>query len=227
MKKRFSRRRFLGTTAALGAGPRPWANFDYASALNEFLMLGNVATQFEETLEFDPVAMKIVNNAEADGLLRSEYREGWRLGLAVRNPGCWQPGMNSEQRDHGIGCAVAGGQSAHTFPLSDSLPTFFGQTLGCWRGISPDVAKHAAFQKTFGPVHVKHACGCFADWSSRLDDDAVQSKMTDIAGHCPQSVRARALASRIRCSSFMKWSSSDNSSDASPAVFSLWIRSAT
>ena len=51
----------------------------YASALNEFLMLGNVATQFEETLEFDPIAMKIINNAQADALLRSEYREGWTL----------------------------------------------------------------------------------------------------------------------------------------------------
>ena len=65
--------------AACRGGPRPWANFDYASALNEFLMLGNVATQFEETLEFDPIAMKIVNNAEADALLRSEYRDGWTL----------------------------------------------------------------------------------------------------------------------------------------------------
>ena len=65
--------------SACRGGPRPWANFDYASALNEFLMLGNVATQFEETLEFDPIAMKIVNNAQADALLRSEYREGWRL----------------------------------------------------------------------------------------------------------------------------------------------------
>ena len=42
-------------------------------------MLGNVATQFEGPLEFDPVAMKIVNNAEADALLRSEYRKGWAL----------------------------------------------------------------------------------------------------------------------------------------------------
>ena len=65
--------------AACRGGSRPWANFDYASALNEFLMLGNVATQFEETLEFDPIAMKIINNAEADSLLRSEYREGWSL----------------------------------------------------------------------------------------------------------------------------------------------------
>jgi len=65
--------------AACRGGKRPWANFDYASALNEFLMLGNVATQFEEKLEFDPVAMKIVNSAEADALLRCEYRQGWTL----------------------------------------------------------------------------------------------------------------------------------------------------
>lgn len=64
---------------ACRGGKSAWANFDYASALNEFLMFGNLATQFEETLEFDPMAMKIVNNNEADALLRSEYREEWRL----------------------------------------------------------------------------------------------------------------------------------------------------
>jgi len=64
---------------ACRGGKPAWANFDYASALNEFLMLGNVATQFEDKLEFDPVAMKIINNVEADGLLRSEYRQGWSL----------------------------------------------------------------------------------------------------------------------------------------------------
>jgi hypothetical protein len=64
---------------ACRGGQPAWANFDYASALNEFLMLGNVATQFEGKLEFDPVAMKIVNNAQADGVLRSEYRQGWSL----------------------------------------------------------------------------------------------------------------------------------------------------
>jgi hypothetical protein len=65
--------------AACRGGKPAWANFDYADALNEFLMLGNVATQFEGTIEFDPVAMKIVNNAAADALLRSEYRKGWSL----------------------------------------------------------------------------------------------------------------------------------------------------
>jgi hypothetical protein len=65
--------------AACRGGKPAWANFDYADALNEFLMLGNVATQFEAKLEFDPAACKIVNHAEADALLRPEYRKGWSL----------------------------------------------------------------------------------------------------------------------------------------------------
>lgn len=64
---------------ACRGGKPAWANFDYADALNEFNMLGNVATQFEETLEFDPAAMKVVNNAAADAALRCEYRKGWSL----------------------------------------------------------------------------------------------------------------------------------------------------
>ncbi len=65
--------------AACRGGPPAWSNFDYADALNEFLMLGNVATQFDRTLEFDPVGMKILNHPAADALLRSEYRQGWTL----------------------------------------------------------------------------------------------------------------------------------------------------
>ena len=64
---------------ACRGGPPAWANFDYADALIEFLMLGNVATQFEGPLEFDPLAMKIVNHPAADALLRCEYRPGWTL----------------------------------------------------------------------------------------------------------------------------------------------------
>jgi hypothetical protein len=64
---------------ACRGGKPAWANFDYASALNQFLMLGNVATQIEEQIDFDPIAMKIINNAQADALLRPEYREGWSL----------------------------------------------------------------------------------------------------------------------------------------------------
>ena len=42
-------------------------------------MLGNVATQFDAALEFDPRSGRIVNHAEADAALGYEYREGWRL----------------------------------------------------------------------------------------------------------------------------------------------------
>jgi hypothetical protein len=45
----------------------------------ELLLLGNVATLVGEKLEFDPVAMKVVNNAEADALLRPKHRQGWSL----------------------------------------------------------------------------------------------------------------------------------------------------
>ena len=42
-------------------------------------MLGNVATQFEGPLEYDPVAGRIVNNEEANDALDDEYRRGWSL----------------------------------------------------------------------------------------------------------------------------------------------------
>ena len=66
---------------ACRGGTPAWANFDYADALNEFLMLGNISTQVEPgtRLEFDPVAMKIVNHPGADALLRCDYRSGWTL----------------------------------------------------------------------------------------------------------------------------------------------------
>jgi hypothetical protein len=64
---------------ACKGGPPAMSNFDYADPLAEFVLLGNVATLVGEKIEFDPVAMKIVNNAEADQALRHEYRQGWSL----------------------------------------------------------------------------------------------------------------------------------------------------
>jgi len=64
---------------ACKGGPAPMSNFTYSGPLTEFNMLGNVATQVEGALEYDPVDMKIVNNAQADKLLRREYRKGWSL----------------------------------------------------------------------------------------------------------------------------------------------------
>lgn len=64
---------------ACRGGEPAWANFDYAGPLSEFLMLGNIATQFDTELEYDPVAGRIVNSPEADKLLGYEYRKGWTL----------------------------------------------------------------------------------------------------------------------------------------------------
>jgi len=66
--------------AACRGGKTPWASMDgYGSVLNEFLMLGNVATQFGSTIEYSPIEGRVLNNKEADGLLRSVYRDGWTL----------------------------------------------------------------------------------------------------------------------------------------------------
>ena len=64
---------------ACKGGPPAMSNFDYTGPLTEFVLLGNVATQFEQKLEFDPLAMKIVNVAEANKALSREYRQGWPL----------------------------------------------------------------------------------------------------------------------------------------------------
>lgn len=66
-------------TAACKGGPATMSNFDYAAPLVEFLLLANVATLFGQTLEFDPLACKVVNHPEADAALRREYRKGWSL----------------------------------------------------------------------------------------------------------------------------------------------------
>jgi len=64
---------------ACKGGPPAMSNFDYACPLTEFVLLGNVATLFGHTIEFDPQALKIVNIAEANDALRREYRKGWSL----------------------------------------------------------------------------------------------------------------------------------------------------
>jgi hypothetical protein len=64
---------------ACRGGKPAWARFDYAGPLTEFNMLGNVATQFEGPLQYDPVAGRITNHDEANQALHSEYREGWTL----------------------------------------------------------------------------------------------------------------------------------------------------
>ncbi len=64
---------------ACRGGPPAASNFDYSGPLTEFNMLGNVATQFEHAIEYDPVAGRITNNEEADRALHRKYREGWEV----------------------------------------------------------------------------------------------------------------------------------------------------
>jgi hypothetical protein len=64
--------------AARGGTPT-LSDFSNTGPFIELLMLGNVATQFKEELEYDPLEGKIVNNVEADALAHPEYRQGWSL----------------------------------------------------------------------------------------------------------------------------------------------------
>ncbi|MHC4556903.1 MAG: Gfo/Idh/MocA family protein [Planctomycetota bacterium] len=64
---------------ACRGGPAAMSNFDYAGPLAEFVLLGNVATLVGETIEFDPLEMKVVNNRQANAALEREYRLGWSL----------------------------------------------------------------------------------------------------------------------------------------------------
>ena len=64
---------------ACRGGPPAMSNFNYATPLTEFVLLGNIATLSGQKIEYDPVSMKIVNNPEANKAIRRQYREGWSL----------------------------------------------------------------------------------------------------------------------------------------------------
>ena len=55
------------------------SSFDYADPLAEFVLLGNVATLVGESIAFDPLAMKVLNNPQATAALGRDYRQGWSL----------------------------------------------------------------------------------------------------------------------------------------------------
>lgn len=64
--------------AARGGTPT-LSDFANTGPFIELLMLGNVATQFPDELEYDPLEGRIVNHAEADAAAHPEYRPGWTL----------------------------------------------------------------------------------------------------------------------------------------------------
>ena len=64
---------------ACKSGKPAMSNFDYAGPIAQFGLLGDVVTLFDGKIEFDPLAIKIPNPAEANEALRRQYRQGWVL----------------------------------------------------------------------------------------------------------------------------------------------------
>jgi hypothetical protein len=55
------------------------SSFAVSGPLNEFLMLGNVATLVGQPFTYDPVTGTVLDNEAAQAALHQEYREGWAL----------------------------------------------------------------------------------------------------------------------------------------------------
>lgn len=64
---------------ACKGGPAAMSNFDYASALTETALLGNLAIITGERINWDARRMKAVNCPKADKIIRPTYRKGWTL----------------------------------------------------------------------------------------------------------------------------------------------------
>jgi len=55
------------------------ADFAYSALLTEVMLLGLVAVRRQKKLQWDPVAMKAINDPEAEAYLHPEYENGWTL----------------------------------------------------------------------------------------------------------------------------------------------------
>ena len=62
--------------AAKGGDPA-CSNFSVASPFVEWMLLGVIALRVEGKIEYDPVKMRITNNAEANKYLKPTFRKGW------------------------------------------------------------------------------------------------------------------------------------------------------
>jgi predicted dehydrogenase len=65
--------------AACKTGSPTGCNFDYAGALTETVLLGNVAFRAGKKLEWDGANLKVTNCPEAEQFIRREYRSGWTV----------------------------------------------------------------------------------------------------------------------------------------------------
>ncbi len=65
--------------ACKGGTTKPFSNFDIGASLTELIVLGIAALRVGHPIEYDPLAGKIANGAEANRWLHREYRTGWTL----------------------------------------------------------------------------------------------------------------------------------------------------
>ena len=66
---------------ACKSGTQASAPFEYSAPLTEICLLGNIATRVDARIEWDAANMKVTNVPEANKYVRTEYRQGWSLGV--------------------------------------------------------------------------------------------------------------------------------------------------
>ncbi len=65
---------------AILAGKKSCADFSHGGPLTEIIVVGTIADRFpNEWLEWDRARLKFTNHAGANGLVKREYREGWKI----------------------------------------------------------------------------------------------------------------------------------------------------
>ena len=64
---------------ACKTGSATTCNFDYAGAVTETVLLGNVAYRYGEQIEWDAEHLRFTNAPEAEQYLKRDYRQGWTL----------------------------------------------------------------------------------------------------------------------------------------------------
>lgn len=64
---------------AVRGGEPAGCNFNWAERITEFVLLGNLAIRTGQPLSWDAKADRFTNNDQANAMLRSDYREGWKL----------------------------------------------------------------------------------------------------------------------------------------------------
>ncbi len=60
-------------------GEKPCSHFEYSAALTEMVLLGNVALQAGEPIEWDRQRMEVVSPSDANRYVGREYRKGWSI----------------------------------------------------------------------------------------------------------------------------------------------------